>query len=87
MTAVIEARSSDTPILTSHSRVRLIPAAPSLWRVLDSAGIVIGHLQQVAHADGIRFRARRFHRPSRSLRDIGQFWSADEAVECLRFAR
>jgi hypothetical protein len=87
MTTVIEARSSDTPTLTSHPRVRLVAAAPSLWHVLDSAGIVIGHLQQVAHARGTRFRARRFHRPSQAFRDIGEFWSADEAVECLRFAR
>jgi hypothetical protein len=87
MTTVIEARSSDTPTLASHSRVRLTPAAPFLWRVLDSTGIVIGHLQQVTHAGGIRFRARRFHRPSQTFRDIGEFWSADEAVECLRFAR
>jgi hypothetical protein len=87
MTTVIEARSSDAPTLTSDARVRLVTAAPSLWRVLDSGGIVIGHLQQVAHRGGIRFRARRFHRPSQAFRDIGEFWSADEAVECLRFAR
>ncbi|KAF2411616.1 hypothetical protein B1729_19375 [Microbacterium sp. B35-04] len=87
MTTVIEARSAGTPTLTSHSRVRLVAAAPSLWRVLDRAGIVIGHLQQVPHAGDIRFRARRFHRPSQAFRDIGEFWSADEAVECLRLAR
>lgn len=87
MTTVIEARSSGAPALTSNSRVRLVAAGPSLWRVLDSAGIVIGHLQQVAHTGGVRFRARRFHTPSRVFRDIGEFWRADEAVECLRLAR
>ena len=87
MTTVIEARSTGAPVLISNSRVHLVAAAPSLWRVLDSGGIVIGHLQQVAHSGGIRFRARRFHRPSQAFRDIGEFWSADEAVECLRFAR
>ena len=87
MSTVIEAGSSRAPRLTSDARVRLVPAAPSLWRVVDSAGIVIGHLQEAAHPAGVRFRARRLHATSHRFRDLGEFWSADEAVECLRFAR
>lgn len=87
MATVIEARPSHAPALASNPRVRLVPAAPSLWRVLDARGIVVGHLQQVSHPGGLRFRARRFHPPSHAFRDVGEFWSADEAVDCLRFAR
>lgn len=67
--------------------VRLSAAAPALWRVTDASGIVIGHLQAVAFAQGVRYRARRFHPASRSFRDLGDFWSADDAVDCIRFAR
>jgi hypothetical protein len=28
-----------------------------------------------------------FHAPSRAFRDLGEFWSVDDAVECVMFAR
>lgn len=67
--------------------IRLIAAGPRLWRVLDPHGRVIGHVEVVAHDGDVRYRARRFHVPSRAFRDLGEFWSADDAVECLAFAR
>lgn len=87
MRTLIEAGSSRGPRLTTGARVHLVSAAPSLWRVVDSGGIVIGHLQETVHPAGVRFRARRLHATSHRFRDLGEFWSADEAVECLRFAR
>ena len=85
MSTVIEGRTP-TPALSPRSRVKLIPAGPSLWRVLAPSGRVIGHLQAIAEARGIRFRARRFHAGTHAFRDLGDFWNADDAVECLRFA-
>lgn len=87
MTSLIESRSPRAPRLTSRSRVHLVAAAPSLWRVLEPGGVVIGHLQEVVDPGGSRFRARRFHPGSHTFRDLGDFWNADDAVECLRFAR
>lgn len=66
--------------------VTLASAAPALWRVIDANGRVIGHLQAVAVGKDLRFRARRFHAVSGVFRDLGDFWSADDAVDCLRFA-
>lgn len=85
MTLLMDA--SPAPRLAPGSPVRLAEAAPRLWRVIDPSGRVIGHLQATNDGDAVRFRARRFHRASRMLRDLGEFWSADDAVECLRFAR
>ena len=85
MSTVIESRSS-APVLSPRSRMKLVAAGPSLWRVLAPSGRVIGHLQAIAEARGIRFRARRFHAATHTFRDLGDFWSADDAVECLRFA-
>ncbi|HET6300306.1 hypothetical protein [Microbacterium sp.] len=67
--------------------IRLVPAGPALWRVLDRSGRAIGHLQAVLKPEGVAWRARRFHRLTRELRDLGDFWSPDDAVDCLRFAR
>ncbi|MDR7189808.1 hypothetical protein J2Y46_002634 [Microbacterium sp. BE35] len=67
--------------------MRLIAASPSLWRVVEPDGRVIGHLQEIAQAGAIRFRARRYSPAAHAFRDLGDFWSADDAVECLVFAR
>lgn len=77
----------DTPSLAPGIPVRLTDAAPSLWRVIDRGGRVIGHLQALTQAGGIRYRARRFHTASRAFLDLGEFWSVDDAIDCLRFAR
>ncbi|WP_228484804.1 hypothetical protein [Microbacterium cremeum] len=87
MMTTIEAALHSTPVLARGADVRLASAAPSLWRVLDRSGRVLGHVQAVPDGSGMRFRARRFHAASRAFRDLGDFWSPDDAVDCLRFAR
>jgi len=77
---------SATPPLSRAANVRLVPAGPLLWRIVDR-GRVIGHLQAVREGADLRYRARRFHTPSRAFRDLGEFWSVDDAVECVIFAR
>ena len=65
---------------------RLQRAGHDLWRVLDPSGQVIGHVQSFSHPLGVRFRAKRYHAPSTRFRDLGEFWSADDAVACLRYS-
>jgi hypothetical protein len=67
--------------------VKLSPAAPGLWRVLEGSGRVIGHIQAGAAEAGLRYSARRYHAGSRAFRDLGEFWSVGDAIDCLRFAR
>jgi len=86
MSSTAETYDVGVPRLTRSTPVRLAPAAPALWRVLDKTGKVIGHLQAVSQRGGVRYRARRFHPASRAFRELGEFWTADDAVECLRFA-
>lgn len=87
MTLVRDASTAATPQLTQRSAVRLASAGPALWRVVDRDGRVIGHVQAVREGTDVRWLARRFHAPSRAFRDLGAFWSADDAVECIAFAR
>jgi hypothetical protein len=86
MTTFAPAAPPGVPRLSPAAPERLAPAAPSLWRVLDPSGRIIGHLQSIVDHAGVRYRARRFRIASRSFVDVGDFWSADDAVACLRLA-
>jgi len=87
MSLILETPPAGIPQLTRVTDLRLVSAAPALWRIVDRSGRVIGHLQAVRQDRGVRYRARRFHAPSRAFRDLGEFWSADDAVESVVFAR
>ena len=75
------------PSIPSRLGVALVPVATGRWRVIDQKGRVIGHLDAVSTASGTRYGARRYHVPSRSFRELGEFWSAADAVDCLRLSR
>jgi hypothetical protein len=79
--------SAGIPRLSRARDVRLIAAAPALWRIVGPSGRVMGHLQAVRQDHDVRYSARRFHAPSRTFRELGEFWSADDAVECVVLAR
>jgi hypothetical protein len=72
-----------TPRIDERTQ-RLIRAADDLWRVVGDTGRVIGHLQALIHPLGLRYRARRYHPAIGRFLDLGDFWSADEAIEALR---
>lgn len=67
--------------------VHLTPAAARLWRVVTVDGRVIGHLQAIGDGAAAKFAAKRFHVASRAFRDLGEFWSADDAIQTLVFSR
>ena len=80
-------RRAAAPVLRRGHGARLVGAGPSLWRVAMPGGRVIGHLRTVPQSGGLRYRAERFHSGTRAFRALGDFWSADDAVDCLTFAR
>jgi hypothetical protein len=87
MTPLLQNSLSALPPLTRASNVQLVAAGALLWRIVDRSGRVIGHLQAMREGSDIRYRARRFHAQSRAFRDLGEFWSIDDAVECVLFTR
>jgi hypothetical protein len=87
MTTLTETTTSAPPRLRGGSPVRLTEAAAGLWRVIDRQGRIIGHIEAREEHEGVRYRARRFHAASHAFRDLGAFWSADDAVDCLRLGR
>jgi hypothetical protein len=74
-----------SPVTTSG--LRLIAAGPRLWRALDRSGRIIGHIRQWQDPAGARFRALRYSSISQAFRDLGDFWSMDDALTCLFYAR
>lgn len=76
-----------SPTIPLRLGVALVPVATGRWRVIDRSRRVIGHLDAVSTASGTRYSARRYHVASRSFRDLGEFWSAVDAVDCLRLSR
>ena len=74
------------PTPAGGGRERMQRAGSRLWRVVNASGHVIGHLESVDDPLGERFRAKRYHAPSTRFRVLGEFWSADDAVACLRYS-
>ncbi|MCR2801034.1 hypothetical protein QNO21_06900 [Microbacterium sp. zg-Y818] len=76
------------PVLVkSATGSKLVDAAPDLWRVVSRDGRVVGHLGRVAEGSDVRYRALRYHPGRGRLIPIGEFWSADDAVQCLFSSR
>ena len=76
------------PVLTRPATcAALVPVAADLWRVVGGDGRVVGHLGRVAQGGHERYRALRYDARRGRLRPIGEFWSADDAVECLFSSR
>lgn len=67
-----------------RGRESLVRAGAALWRVVAPGGRVIGHLRILDHPLGMRFRAERLHVATGRFLEVGEFWSADEAVASLR---
>lgn len=79
---------STAAIPSTTSPARLVSAGSALWRVVDRRGLVVGHVMALPRdSDQTRFRARRYHAPSRTFRDLGDFWSPADAVECVWLSR
>ena len=55
-----------------------------LWRVTLPAGDVLGYIELLPVANGIRYRAKRFLPRQRRFLLDGEFWAMDDAIDCFR---
>mgnify|MGYP000857529183 CR=1 FL=1 len=62
---------------------RLVAASDRLWRVVDAAGLVVGHLAR----SGGKFTARRFRASAGGFIEVGEFCRLDDAVAALHDSR
>ena len=73
----------ERPTSLTLGRLTAKAITPGLWRVVHADGSVRGHISRRECADGPRFETRLLL-PGR-LRGmvLGEFWSLDDALECL----
>lgn len=61
--------------------VAVVPLASGKWRVVSRSGALLGHVEP---ADG-GYRAMRFSVRERRFRMLGEFRTATDAADALRF--
>jgi hypothetical protein len=73
-------------LLTAPLRgIEVVPRRGGLWRVARTDGVVLGYVERLDD-EGIRFRAKRMLARAAGFTVIGDFWTADQAVDALRHA-
>mgnify|MGYP001135566904 CR=1 FL=1 len=85
--SITTSTATQMPRLRAGTGLRLSPIGEGRWRVIGTSGLIVGHIDAFAHPHGVRYRAMRYHPGSRAFRELGAFWSLDDAADCLRFGR
>lgn len=65
--------------------INLVQLHDELWRVTRADGDVLGYVESFMEPRGRRFRSKRFIVLHKRFLELGEFWSFDDAVDCLRF--
>lgn len=65
--------------------INLVRLHDDLWRVTRSDGEVLGYVEGFDEPRGRRYRSKRLITLQRRFLPLGEFWSFDDAVDCLRF--
>ncbi|HWH27190.1 MAG TPA: hypothetical protein VNT53_11170 [Pseudolysinimonas sp.] len=77
------------PLTSAPRGLTVVPRRGALWRVTRADGVVLGYVEKVsdgggASGGGTRFRSKRLRERATGFHIIGDFWSADDAVDALR---
>jgi len=72
------------PVFTPRAGVTLVELNDTLWRVTRPDGDVLGYVESLSEVAGTRYRAKRMIASQQRFVSVGEFWSADDAVECFR---
>ena len=65
--------------------VNLVQLHDELWRVTRADGDVLGYVESFMDPRGRRFRTKRLIALQKRFIPLGEFWSFDDAIDCLRF--
>lgn len=84
--SVASASVSGTSVLDRVRRdINLVQLHDELWRVTRADGDVLGYVESFMEPRGRRFRSKRLIALQKRFVSLGEFWSFDDAVDCLRF--
>jgi hypothetical protein len=70
------------PVASQRAGIAFVQLNNGLWRVTRASGAVLGYVEQLA---GGRFAAKRLAASGRAFLPLGEFWTFDDAMDCLRF--
>jgi hypothetical protein len=65
--------------------INLVQLHDELWRVTRADGEVLGYVESFVEPRGRRYRSKRLITLQKRFLPLGEFWSFDDAVDCLRF--
>lgn len=72
------------PVILSRPGIVVTQLNNALWRVTRPSGDVLGYVESFESAGSPRYRAKRMIVSQKRFFSIGEFWNADDAVECFR---
>ncbi|MGU3411669.1 hypothetical protein ACLBWP_16325 [Microbacterium sp. M1A1_1b] len=73
------------PVARLRGDLRVLDVRDDLSRVTRANGEIVGYVDRVDVAGDTAFRARRYVAAERRFIDLPTVWSADDAVDCLRW--
>ncbi len=65
--------------------LRILDVRDDLARVTRANGEVVGYVDRIDVAGDTAYRARRYLATERRFIELPNVWSADDAVDCLRW--
>jgi hypothetical protein len=73
------------PVLRSRGNLRVLDVRDDLSRVTRPNGEIVGYVDRVDVDGSAAYRARRYVASERRFVELPTVWSADDAVDCLRW--
>uniref|UniRef100_A0A942SYQ7 Uncharacterized protein n=1 Tax=Neobacillus citreus TaxID=2833578 RepID=A0A942SYQ7_9BACI len=78
-------RIRTTPLVRTRGDLRILDVRDDLSRITRANGEIVGYVDRVDVAGGTAYRARRYVATERRFVELPDVWSADDAVDCLRW--
>ena len=77
-------RATPLPLATAHPGVTVLALHGRLWRATRPDGAVLGYVELLETVEGERFLSKRLRPRAQGFLPVGEFWTADEAIDSLR---
>ncbi|MFC5502005.1 hypothetical protein ACFPJ4_07095 [Lysinimonas soli] len=77
-------RATPLPLAAPHPAISVLALHGRLSRITRRDGTVLGYVEPIDSAEGERYRAKRLRARAQGFLVVGDFWTADEAVDALR---
>jgi hypothetical protein len=77
-------RATTLPLASAHPGVTVLALHGRLWRATRADGAVLGYVEVFDTDQGERFLSKRLRPRAQGFLPVGEFWTADEAIESLR---